>query len=197
MFDLLFSCFESYLRSYCRVWFSLKTFIVLFVFWFTVCIVPKESHAEIISMALEATSAAKGFFASEGDVEVENLVFNIDEDMNQKGAVTIYFVVCYDTTLLNALKSDTAEQFKKRSETYMHDYPDKIVILKWDVVAKKRVSAPIPVGKYYEKGGMSPVGGFIFVTYSSPGDHRYRIPGSWKGIEINLKKTECKLVQME
>lgn len=166
--------------------------ILPFLFFTT----PIVSRAEIISMAMQATSVAKGWFSPEGYVEAENIIFNVDEDMNQKGAVTLFFVVCYDPVLLNALKSDTAEQFKKRSETYMHDYPDKIVILKWNIVAKKRVTAPIPVGKYYEKDGLSPVGGFIFVTYSSPGEHRYRIPGSWKGIEISLQKTECKLKQM-
>lgn len=157
---------------------------------------PEASQAEVISMALEATSVAKSFFASEGDVEIENIIFNIDEDMNQKGAVTVYFVVCYDQVLFNALKTDSADQFKRRIDTYMHDYPDKIVILKWDLVAKRRVTSRIPVAKYYERGSLSPVGGFIFVTYSSPGEHRYRIPGSWSGMEISLKRTECKLRQL-
>lgn len=55
----------------------------------------------------------------------------------------------------------------------------------------------IIVGKHYEKDNMSPVGGFIFVTYSTPGDHRYRIPGSWKEMKICLKRKDCKLEQIE
>ena len=139
----------------------------------------------------------KGIFTPEGDVEVENIIFSIDDDMKEKGAVTVYFVVCYDPVLLGAIKSDTASQFKNRIDTYKNDYPDKIVILKWKISAKKRVSPKIIVGKHYEKDNMSPVGGFIFVTYSTPGDHRFRIPSSWKEMKICLKRKDCKLEQIE
>lgn len=139
----------------------------------------------------------KGIFTPEGDVEVEKIIFAIDEDMNEKGAVTVYFVVCYDPELLGTLKTDSANQFKSHMDTYKNDYPDKIVILQWKIAAKKRVSQKIEVGKLYEKDNMSPVGGFIFVTYSTPGDHRYRIPGSWKEMKICLKRKDCKLEQIE
>ena len=139
----------------------------------------------------------KGIFSPEGDVEIENVVFAVDEDMNEKGAVTVYFVVCYDSTLFSAIKSDTASQFKNRVSTYKNDYPDKIVVLEWKIAAKKRVSQKIMIGKHYEKDNMSPVGGFVFATYSTPGDHRYRIPGSWKEMKICLRKKECKLEQIE
>lgn len=139
----------------------------------------------------------KGIFRPEGDVEVEKVIFSIDEDMNEKGAVTVYFMVCYDPVLLGTLKTDTANQFKSHMDTYKNDYPDKLVILQWKIAAKKRVSPKIEVGKHYEKDNMSPVGGYIFVTYSTPGDHRYRIPGSWKEMKICLKRKACKLEQIE
>lgn len=139
----------------------------------------------------------KNLFATNGDVEIEKIIFSIDEDMNENGAAMVYFVVCYDPILLDALKTDTASQFKNRIEGYKNDYPDKIVVLKWPIQAKKRLSNKIDVAKYYEKENMSPLGGFIFVTYSTPGDHRYRIPGSWKEMKICLHRKDCKLEQIE
>lgn len=139
----------------------------------------------------------KGMFTANGDVEVEKLIFDIDEDMNEKGAVVLYFVVCYDKVLEGKLMEDTANSFKTGADQYKNDYPDKIVVLKWPIQAKKRVTAEIDVSDKYVKDDMAPIAGFIYVTYSSPGEHRYRIPGSWKKMKIHLMKKECKLEQLD
>lgn len=147
-------------------------------------------------VASEATSFFKSIFASKGKVNIEDMVFEIDEDMNESGAISVYLVICYDRELFDSIKRDTASQFKKNMETYKDDYLDKIVILKWNLVAKKRLSPPILIAGLYERKDIPPVGGFIFATYSTPGSHRYRIPSSWKKMKVRLMKKRCKLQEI-
>lgn len=170
----------------------------LFLYAFTLSLFANlEAYSSFVQTGvMEVVGSAKSILTPEGEVEVENIVFSVDEDMNQRGAVTVYLVVCYDRVLFNALRGDSADQFKRRVDDYINDYTDKIVILKWNICAKKYLSEKVYIGRHYVKSDMAPVGGFIFVTYSTPGVHRYVIPSSWKDILIHLTKAKCELRQI-
>ncbi len=167
------------------------------------------SPLEASVMGLSAASSMKnlkndsflnfgGIFTPEGNVDVEEVNILVDEDMNEKSGVTIYFVICYDKELLAILKTDSASQFNSRFKEgyYTQKFDDKMFVLKWTKPAKKDAES-YDIAGLYEKEYMVPLCGFIYVTYSTPGEHIYIVPGAWKKIRIHLKKRDFEVQEIK
>ncbi|MBR1734923.1 MAG: hypothetical protein IJ730_05695 [Alphaproteobacteria bacterium] len=162
----------------------------------------KSTPLETGVMGLSAASSVKnlkddsllnfgGIFSSPSNVEVEEVSILVDEDVNENSGVSIYFVACYDKDLLAILQGETAATFKDHYENgfFKQKFDDKIAVIQWTRQAKKDAGT-YDISKLYEKEGLAALCGFIFVTYSTPGEHIYVIPSAWKKIKIHLQKRD-------
>lgn len=143
----------------------------------------------LIGAAVSAVPALGSLFSSESGVKLEEVMLSIDEDMNRRGAVKMHIVIVYEEELSHALTKLSARQYFRSIEQLKKDFPDKMHIFAWELIAKKRLTPWIKIDKY-PKDHMTPIAGYIFVDYSTAGDHRAKIPPSKKKIRIILAKDE-------
>ena len=137
-----------------------------------------------------------GAFSAEGNLVIKQVMFVIDEDVNQNAAVKIHIVIVYEKELITALKVMPASRYFTAVEQLKKDHPDKIKVFEWTFVAKKRITAWIDIP--YDDSFLTPLGGFVFINYDqrvSPGENRAVIPKSWKKMKINCRRSSFDVVQ--
>ncbi|MDR3186888.1 MAG: hypothetical protein LBT63_00435 [Holosporaceae bacterium] len=127
-------------------------------------------------------------FSSKGGVTLEKIRISTEEDMNSKGALRVHVVIVYDREVAGILKTTTASEYFRRIDQLIRDNQDKMKIFEIVLVAKKR-SVPLE-DLEYPTDHMTPVACYIFANYSSPGEHRAKIPDNWEGINISLEKDD-------
>jgi type VI secretion system protein len=127
-------------------------------------------------------------FSSKEGVTLEKIRVSTEEDMNSKGAVKVHIVIVYDREVAGILKTMSASEYFKRVDQLIRDNQDKMKIFEIELVAKKR-SVPME-DLEYPTDHLTPVACYIFANYSSPGEHRARIPDSWEGINMSLEKDD-------
>jgi hypothetical protein len=125
-------------------------------------------------------------FSPKGGLTLEEVMISVEKDMNNNGAVKVHPVVIYDVELLGELKKKTSEQYFRNVDQLVKDYPDKLKIFEWELVAKERI---IPWGKIeYPNKHLLPIAGIIFAKYSGSGEHRAIVPPTYKKMKITFKK---------
>jgi hypothetical protein len=122
-------------------------------------------------------------------VNLEQVMFLVEDSMNNNSAVQVHVVIVYEKELVSHLSKMSSTELLATLDQLVKDHPDKTLIVKWDIVAKKRISKWINIPKI-EKDHLTAQGGFVFASYSSPGDHRAVIPSSCKKLKIKLKQTD-------
>lgn len=167
----------------------------------------KADPASVSIMALSAASSIdsltqddkksfiRDFFSPKGGLVLEKIAFSVEDHLNDDRPVRLHLIVFYDEALETIFLSISAREYFNRYKQIAKDYPNKIKIFEWQIPAEKRNTDKIKVE--YESNMMSPAGGFIFVSYDGPGDHRMRIPASEKEIEISLGQNDFKRVTKE
>ena len=134
-------------------------------------------------------------FASKGGIALEKVMFLIEEDMNNHGAVRLHIVVVYDEELMAELKKMSANEYFHQLEQLTKDHPDKMKIFEWEFAAKKRITPWITIE--YPADHMTPLAAFIFAKYSGTGEHRARIPTSSKKAKIKLDKDVFQVIEKD
>jgi hypothetical protein len=121
-------------------------------------------------------------------VAIEEVMLEVEENMNNNAAVKVHIVIIYDPELVRELMKLSSYQYFRDIEQLVKDYPDKIKIYEWELVAKKRL---IPWAKLeYPDEHMEPLAGFIFAGYSGNRQYRAKIPPTFKKVKIILKKDD-------
>lgn len=180
----------------------LRTLVIIFCAVFCNNVV-FASGVETGIMAMSAAATIKGadssgfggIFSSKGKVALEQVMFVVDEDMNEKGAVKVHLVIVYEKELLAELKKMSASAYFSGVKQLTKDHPDKMKVFEWTFVAKKRVTKWIDVP--HDTSFLTPLGGFIFANYTSPGDHRASMPEACKKMKVHFQKKEFKATQAD
>lgn len=124
-------------------------------------------------------------------IALKKVMLSIDEDMNNTGAVKMHLTIVYDQALMKELQGLKSDEYFRRIDQIIKDYPDKIKIFAWELVAKKRL---VPLADVeYQTDQLTPLAGFIFVNYSGAGEHRAKIHESLEKIKILLQRDDFKV----
>jgi hypothetical protein len=173
-------------------------------FAFLLCFVGLEAAAvsSVLSGGLSAAASLKtlkgdsdfgltGMFSAKGGLSLEEVMLSVKENMNNNGAVRAHLVVVYDVELIGELMKKSSEQYFRNVDQMVKDYPDKVKIFEWELVAKEQ---DIPWAKIeYPDKHMTPLAGFVFAKYSGSGEHRARIPPTYKKVKITFKKDKFEI----
>ncbi len=127
-------------------------------------------------------------FFSDNDFELEQVMVITKPDMNNHGAMKAHLVIVYDKELMRELSVMTAYRYFEMVDQLIKDYPDKMKIYSWDLIAEDRIRRWQKIDTL--KGTMSPLGGFIFANYhGSVGAHRARIP-NYEKVKITFGRSD-------
>ncbi|GHU19972.1 hypothetical protein FACS189472_10540 [Alphaproteobacteria bacterium] len=136
-------------------------------------------------------SLIKETVSSEETLSLKKVMFSIEENMNNRGAVKFHLVIAYEQELAGELSKMSAKEYFRNAEQFKKDHPDKIKIFKWEIKAEKKLSSWIPIK--HNTTELTPIKGFLFASYDSIGDHRIVIPPSCEKMKILLKEKEFEI----
>ncbi len=175
----------------------MKKFLVfvVFLFLFAPMKVSADAAGVVVTMAgvneankLKDNSTFGDFFVPKGGVNLEQIMLVTNKNMNRGGAVKVHVVIVYERELVSEFMKMSATQYFQRVDQLIKDYSDKMKIFAWELVAKERITPWIDIK--YPVDHMVPLAAFIFADYSSAGDHRIRIPPSYKKIKITFETND-------
>jgi hypothetical protein len=157
-------------------------------------------------MSLSAASSLKslddkdfmglgGIFSSKEKVNIESIVFDVEDNMNNNGAVKLDLVIVYTQELVNKLSEMSAQEYYRRKKQLKRDHPDKIKVFQWGIPAEKALSKPIKIK--HNTSELTPVAAYVFANYNSIGEHRHAVPDALKKIKIVLKRDDFDLEQSD
>jgi hypothetical protein len=157
-------------------------------------------------MSLSAASSLKslddkdfmglgGIFSSKEKVNLESIVFDVEEGMNNNGAIKLDLVIVYTQELVNKLSEMSAQEFFRRKKQLKRDHPDKIKIFQWGIPAEKALSKEIKIK--HNTSELTPMAAYVFANYNSAGEHRHAVPDALKKIKIVLKRDDFDLEQSD
>jgi hypothetical protein len=179
---------------------SLKLFrtFLLSMLW-----VSQVEASSLVISGMTALSAASSLntkdsllsdiLSSKSGVMLKKIRISTEEDMNSRGALKVHVIIVYDKDIAGILKNMASGEYFKRVDQLIRDNQDKMKIFEIELVAKKR-SVPLE-DLEYPGGCMTPLACYIFVNYSSPGEHRAKVPANWEEINIEFKKGDFKVHQ--
>ncbi len=155
-----------------------------------------------------------GILSSKKEITLEEIVFSVEENLNDNAAVRVHLVLVYTKELKDKLSSLTSRQYFEDFKQLIKDNPDKIKILEWQICAERRTFS-------WKKSGESafapPKSAFIFVSYNTIGnsagnfsghgnsngvthggnEHRAVVPINCRKIKIMLEKEDFKLKRIK
>lgn len=132
-----------------------------------------------------------GLFASNNGISLEEIMFSVEEDMNDRGAVKVHVVIVYNKELAEELSKMSANHYFQCIDQLIKDHPDRIKIFEWELVAKKRIFPWKEIK--YPRDHMDPLYGFIFAKYSGSGEYRAKIPPSYKKVKVTFEKKNFRI----
>ncbi|GHU13786.1 hypothetical protein FACS189449_09590 [Alphaproteobacteria bacterium] len=137
-----------------------------------------------------------GVFSSKEKVNLEQVMFSVDENMNNHGAVKVHLVIVYgEPELVGELSKMSAREYFRNAKQLKKDHPDKIKIFKWEIKAERKLSPWVPIK--HNTSELTPLKGFIFASYDSIGEHRAIIPPYCKKMKILMKEKEFEIEQSD
>ncbi|MDR3180112.1 MAG: hypothetical protein LBT70_04425 [Holosporaceae bacterium] len=135
-------------------------------------------------------------FSSKEKVNIEAVMFCIEENMNNNGAVKVHLVIVYDEKeLVGEFSKMTAREYFRSIKQLKKDHPDKMKIFKWEFKAEKKMSPWVPIK--HNTSELTPLKGFVFASYDSIGEHRAIIPSFCKKMKITMKEKEFEIEQAD
>ncbi len=174
-------------------------FLVIFVVFLSFSEIFAETATMSAVMGLSAANSLdsitsrkkKGWissFFSDDDFDLEEVMVITKPDMNNHGAMKAHMVIVYDKELMRELSSMTSYRYFEMVDQLIKDYPDKMKIYSWNLIAEDRIRRWQKIDTL--KGTMSPLGGFVFADYhDNVGAHRARIPNYAK-IKITFERSD-------
>ncbi|MDR2158046.1 MAG: hypothetical protein LBO02_01875 [Holosporaceae bacterium] len=175
-------------------------FLLCFLFWgvnassITAAggIMAMSAASSLKTFTSDKDSKIGDFFSAKGGLILEEIMLSVEEDMNDRGAIKVHLAIVYEKELVGELMKMSAHHYFSSVDQLIKDYPDKIKIFEWELVAKKRI---IPWAKVeYPIDHMIPLAGYIFAKYSGSGEHRARIPPTYKKVKVIFEKKSFRVV---
>ena len=125
------------------------------------------SAVSLLSSSKKDNSSLLGnLLASKEQISLKNVNFNIDANVNNNAAIEIHVVILYDEILFKAIKELNSNRYFQDMENLKKLNPNKIVILKFEFVAKAIITTA-DISKKYPKDGLEPIGALVFARYSN------------------------------
>lgn len=129
-------------------------------------------------------------FLFDNEFELKKVKIVTKDDMNNHGAMKAHLVIVFDRELREELKVMSASRYFSMVDQLIKDYPDKMKIYSWDLIAEDRI-------RDWEKidalnSTMTPVGGFVFADYQNMGAHRQRIP-DYEKVKIIFERSDFRI----
>lgn len=166
----------------------MKKFLVFVVFLLSIA--PVKIYARAAGMLSSMSGMFGDFFASKGGVNIEQIMLVTDEKMNHGGALTAHLVIVYEKELIGKLKQMSSRQYFQMKDQLIKDYPDKLKVFEWELVAKERITPWKDIN--YPVDHMVPVAAFIYANYNSAGEHRERISPDPKKVKVVFESNDFK-----
>ena len=147
--------------------------------------------------------------SSKKQITLEEIVFSVEEDLNNRGAVRVHLVLVYTKELKERFTSLDSRKYFEDFEQIIKDNPDKIKILEWKICAERRTFS---WKKSDESAFAPPKAAFVFVSYNTLGnsnytnnsnytyggnEHRAVVPINCKKIKIILEREDFKLKRVK
>jgi hypothetical protein len=152
-----------------------------------------SAAASLETLSNKKDSILSDIFAPKSGLSLEKVAISVEENMNDNGALKLHLVIVYDRVLVEELRKMSSGEYFRTVDQLLKDHPDKMKIFEWELVAKKRL---IPFSDIeYPTDHMTPIAGYVFAKYSSPGEHRATIPTYSEKIKISLEKEDFTISQ--
>lgn len=168
---------------------------------------------EMISMVEKfKPSSFSDMFASDDGIKLQKATINVATDMNNGAAVKMHLVIVYSKELVSKLSTLRSDRYFEMVDQLKRDYPEQMKIFAWEIIAKEQM---FPSKIEYPRDHMTPLAGFIFVSYTDNNrygngglnnnmstsiagqtshPYRARVPPSSEEIEIYLEKDNFKIL---
>lgn len=145
-------------------------------------------------------------------VKLQDVMFTVENQMNNGAAVEVHLVIAYTSTLSDTLKKMPSYQYFRQASQIAKDFPEKVKILKWTLPAKPRTSDWVPIdyptynppvaayifANYGDSTSTTTTSGSSDVIFSTSGKHhRATIPPSCKKLKITLGKDDFSISDEE
>ena len=133
-----------------------------------------------------------GHLGSKTKVKLKTVTFSASNQANKNYPTKIHLVLLYDPHLISEfLKMSSDDYFSDRNyEQLQKDHTTTLKIYQYQVTPGSRIEA-----RKVEYSD-SPVAGFLFASYRTPGDHRIRI-GENRHLMIMLDENDWRVVPYE
>ena len=128
--------------------------------------------------------------APKKEINLEEITFSVDEDMNRNAAVRVHLVLIYKNTLKDEISKWTSREYFHNAEQLKKDNLDNVKILEWQLKAEKQV---FDWKKKSESQFKAPKFALIFVEYTSEGEHRATVPFNCKKMKLIFSREDFKL----
>ena len=129
------------------------------------------------------------------EINLEQITFSVDDDMNNRGAVRLHLVLVYKDNLKEELQKWTSREYFHQAEQLKKDNPDNIKILQWELKAEKQLFDWKK--KESESDFKPPKFALVFVEYSGEGIHRATVPVNCKKMKLMLQRDDFKLERVK
>ena len=127
-------------------------------------------------------------------INLEQITFSIDSDMNYNGAVRVHLVLVYKDSLKEELQKWTAREYFHQVKQLKKDNPDNLKILEWELKAEKQL---FDWKKKEESDFKPPKFALVFVEYIGEGVHRATVPINCKKMKLILQRDDFKLERVK
>lgn len=115
----------------------------------------------------------------------QDISFRIDEDLNGNTPVAVELIVLYDKDLDDELSALTAQQWFAKRQQILRDFSrEELVTFRWEWTPGQ---VPLAQRFRYRSGALALL---FFASYSSPGEHRARLPSPNHPIRVQLDGRE-------
>lgn len=177
-------------------------FWVIFVLFFSISEIWADAAVTTTLMSMTAADSLdrlsvrkkKGIISSflfDNEFELKKVMIVTKADMNNSGAMKVHLVIVYERELMKELGTMSAYRYFSMVDQLIKDYPDKMKIYAWDLIAEDRIR------NWEEIDGlnstMTPLGGFVFADYQdNMGTHRARIP-NYEKVKIIFERSDFKI----
>jgi type VI secretion system protein len=120
-----------------------------------------------------ASSAANLFTADPASTYIEwkGLLVSADADANQNSPVALDIVFVHDTATLDKLSTLPASRWFATRDEQLRLYPQSLRVRSYEMVPRQMLRLPND-----ELGTHHVVGVLLFANYTTPGEHRARLP---------------------
>ncbi|MCR4624177.1 MAG: hypothetical protein K5780_06105 [Alphaproteobacteria bacterium] len=130
-----------------------------------------------------------GVFGGNGNFPLEKVWITRKSNTNYGGAMKVHLVLVYDKSVFEELGKISARRYFNLIDQLHKDHPDKLKVIKWDLIASDNLGLEsFDVKTYVDI--MNVYGGYVFADYSNNRfAHRAKVP-EYKEVRVVFDKED-------